>query len=111
MSTATPPARQLIEDHLRGILASPQTTVGTLLPTVAELCEKFGVAGTGTVQSGYAPLVREGLVEVVYAPRRRWVVKALPALAGPTLADVHAEITAARHALARAESLLERLAS
>jgi len=46
---------------------------GALLPTVAELCERFDVSGVQTVRNAYAPLIEEGLVERLGSPRR-WAV-------------------------------------
>jgi DNA-binding transcriptional MocR family regulator len=49
---------------------------GALMPTIRQACEEFGVSGVGTVQSAYAPLIEEGLVELLASPKRWAVVDA-----------------------------------
>lgn len=44
-----------------------------LMPTIAEVCEKFDVGGVQTVRNAYAPLLDEGLVVRLGKPRR-WAV-------------------------------------
>lgn len=44
-----------------------------LMPTIAEICDRFGVRGVQTVRNAYAPLIDEGIVERKGSPRR-WVV-------------------------------------
>lgn len=75
MSTSMPAYRQ-IEAWLRELL--PEKSEGDLLPTVAELCEQFGVSGVQTVRDGYQPLIDEGWVRVQQRPQRRWVVAQVP---------------------------------
>lgn len=98
--------RAAITAYLRVLVE--ERAVGEVLPTTVELCEKFDVAGSQTVRSAYAPLVAEGLVEVVASPRRRWVVRA-HAAADPGLGEVVAAIADARAALARAAAVLDHL--
>lgn len=66
------PLYREIETYLRTLVA--RSEVGDLLPTVADLCERFGVSGVQTVRNAYEPLVDEGLVAVQMRPRRRWYV-------------------------------------
>ncbi|WP_432420607.1 GntR family transcriptional regulator [Nocardia carnea] len=61
---------------LREIL--PEKVEGDLLPTVAEICERFDVSGVQTVRDGYRPLIDEGWVRVQQRPQRRWVVAKVP---------------------------------
>ncbi|OCW84099.1 hypothetical protein A8M60_11905 [Nocardia farcinica] len=46
---------------------------GDLLPTIAEVTERFDVGGVQTVRNGYQPLIDEGLVVRLDSPRR-WAV-------------------------------------
>lgn len=110
----TPRYRE-IETYLRTVIAGSRE--GDLLPTVAELCERFGVSGVQTIRSAYAPLVEEGLVEVQMRPRRRWkVLRVVPAVAPDAdllavraaLAELEQE---AREHLGRIVALRERVAA
>lgn len=51
---------------------------GALMPTIAEVCEKFGVGGVETVRAGYRPLLEAGYIEVIQRPQRRWRVVTVP---------------------------------
>lgn len=66
------PRYREIETYLRELVAKSE--VGDLLPTVAELCERFDVNGVQTIRNAYEPLIDEGLVAVHMRPRRRWYV-------------------------------------
>lgn len=57
-----------------------------LMPTIAEVCQRFGVRGVQTVRNAYAPLIEEGIVERKGSPRRWAVVDhgQVPAEAGNT---------------------------
>ncbi|OCI32839.1 GntR family transcriptional regulator [Oerskovia enterophila] len=44
-----------------------------LMPTIAEVCEKFDVSGVQTVRNAYDPLLEEGVVVRLDSPRR-WAV-------------------------------------
>lgn len=66
------PRYREIETYLRELVA--QSEVGALLPTVAELCERFDVNGVQTIRNAYEPLIDEGMVGVHMRPRRRWYV-------------------------------------
>ncbi|MEL7978369.1 hypothetical protein AAG589_21060 [Isoptericola sp. F-RaC21] len=72
-----------------------------LMPTIADVCERFDVGGVQTVRDAYAPLIEEGVVERLESPRRWAVVdhgqEAEPAPeAGARLAEIEATLT---HAL------------
>lgn len=108
----TPRYRE-IEAYLRTVVAGSRE--GDLLPTVAELCERFGVSGVQTIRNAYEPLVEEGLVIVQMRPRRRWMVaRVAPAAAAPdgdilaALADLERD---AREHLGRIVALRESLAA
>lgn len=51
-----------ITGYLRGVL--PTYEPGDLLPTIAELCDRFDVRSPTTIRSAYEPLIRAGLVAV-----------------------------------------------
>lgn len=109
----TPRYRE-IETYLRTLVADSRE--GDLLPTVAELCERFGVSGVQTVRNAYEPLVEEGLVTVQMRPRRRWkVARVAPAADAGTGADIRAALAElerdAREHLGRIVALRESLAA
>lgn len=103
------PAYRRIEAHLRAEL--PKHQVGDLLPTIADLCEEFDVAGVSTIVNAYRPLVDAGLVTVEYRPSRRWVVARVPE-ARPenpldaVRADLEKQVESIRALLAQAETTL-----
>lgn len=68
---ARQPAYKEITEWLRGEVA--RRSPGDLLPTIAEVTEKFDVGGVQTVRNGYQPLIDEGLVVRLDSPRR-WAV-------------------------------------
>jgi len=78
-----------------------------LMPTIAEVCDKFDISGIQTVRNAYAPLIEEGLIERLDSPRRWSVVdngqapEAAPD-AGPLLDEIEA-------ALARVQELVSQL--
>ncbi len=45
-----------------------------LMPTIAEVCDRFGIGGVQTVRNAYAPLLEDGTVERLDSPRRWSVV-------------------------------------
>lgn len=47
---------------------------GALMPTIAEVCQRFGIRGVQTVRNAYAPLLEDGTVERLDSPRRWSVV-------------------------------------
>lgn len=108
------PAYQRITEYLCQLL--PSLEVGDELPTIAELCERFGVAGVQTVRNGVQPLVDAEYVETRYQPRRRWVVRRVPPTP-PSLPEVSAldelrdALTQARRHLDRADAAAARLQS
>lgn len=74
------PRYREIETYLRELVS--KSAAGDLMPTVADLCERFDVNGVQTVRNAYEPLIDEGLVGVQMRPRRRWyVIKTGPAVA------------------------------
>lgn len=106
------PAYQRITVYLSGLL--PELHEGDELPTIAELCEQFGVSGVQTVRNGVQPLVDAGYVETRLRPRRRWVVSHVPATPPvlPTrtpLDELREAFTNARRELDRAAAALARL--
>lgn len=66
------PAYQQIYRTIEQHIASGQLPAGSLLPTEAELCRRFGVTRS-TVREGLRLLQQAGLVE--RGPRKRFVVK------------------------------------
>ena len=80
---------------------------GSLMPTIAEVCDRFGVGGVQTVRDGYAPLIEEGVVERRDSPRRWAVVDhGQVSVTGPTHSEMLDELVAA---LARATELVREL--
>lgn len=111
---STEPRYRAIERHLRRVIAGSE--VGDLLPTVADLCDRFEVNGVQTIRNAYEPLVEEGLVVVQMRPRRRWkVARVEPApdpAADPDVLDALAALEQdARDHLGRIVALRERLAA
>lgn len=56
------PAYKTIANDLRKRLGSRLDPIGSQLPTIAELCDRYDVAGVQTVRDAYALLIEEGLV-------------------------------------------------
>ena len=111
---STEPRYRALERHLRNVIAGAE--VGDLLPTVADLCESFGVNGVQTIRNAYEPLVEEGLVVVQMRPRRRWTVARVDSVpeqtAGRDVLEALAELEEeAREHLGRIVALRERLAA
>ncbi|OBA38988.1 GntR family transcriptional regulator [Gordonia sp. 852002-51296_SCH5728562-b] len=80
---------------------------GDLLPTIAELTEMFGVGGVQTIRNAYAPLIDEGLVERLDAPRR-WAV--VDRGQGPAPEeDVQARLKEVEEMLSRATEIVRSL--
>jgi DNA-binding GntR family transcriptional regulator len=104
MNEDSTPTYQRITAYLSGLL--PKLHEGDELPTIAELCEQFGVSGVQTVRNGVQPLVDAGYVETRLRPRRRWVVRRVPATP-PTL-PARAPLDELREALANAKRELDR---
>lgn len=84
-----------ITAYLRAVVAESQE--GDLLPTVADLCDRFGVSGVQTIRNAYQPLIDEGLVTVQQRPRRRWIVERVGPV--PTIDDRDTVLAAAVAAL------------
>lgn len=64
-----------------------------LMPTFTEVQDRIGAPGIGTVQSAYAQLANEGLVERLESPRRWAVVdRGQAPVAGPDVGAVLAEV-------------------
>lgn len=101
------PAYQQITAYLCQLL--PGLHEGDELPTIAELCDQFGVSGVQTVRDGVQPLVDEGYVETRMRPRRRWVVRRVPDT--PPALPARAPLDEAREALANARRELDRAAA
>lgn len=74
-----------------------------LLPTIAEVCDRFNVSGVQTVRNAYAPLIEEGLVTRLDSPRR-WAVVNHGQEANPT------DSTDVNELLDRLRTLLEEAA-
>ncbi|TCO55647.1 GntR family transcriptional regulator [Actinocrispum wychmicini] len=96
----TEPAYRQIEAWLRDLL--PDKSEGDLLPTIANICQRFGVSGVQTVRDAYQPLIEEGWIRVQQRPQRRWVVAKVP----PRASQQMAPPTAALTRLARIEEAL-----
>jgi hypothetical protein len=78
-----------------------------LMPTIAEVCEKFDVGGVQTVRNAYAPLIEEGLIVRLGSPRR-WAV--VDDGGEPTTApDAGPILTEIETALARMQELVKEL--
>lgn len=101
------PAYQQITAYLSQLL--PELHEGDELPTIAKLCEQFGVSGVQTVRNGVQPLVDAGYVETRLRPRRRWVVRRVPVT--PPNLPVRAPLDELREALANARRELDRAAA
>lgn len=78
-----------------------------LMPTIAEVCEKFDVGGVQTVRNAYAPLLEEGVVVRLGKPRR-WAVadNGLEREEAPDAGPILDEI---ERSLARVQALVNEL--
>lgn len=108
------PASQAITEYLlTKWFPTPGRSVGDELPTIAELCGRFGVGGVQTVRDGVQPLKDAGDVETRYAPTRRWIVRKLPPAAQtpvPSALDqLQRELVVARDALNSAIAAIDQL--
>jgi hypothetical protein len=103
-------AYQAITEHLLTEVI-PNLRVGDELPTIAELCDQFGVTGVQTVRNGVQPLIDAGYVETRYAPTRRWVVRRLPAADGGTASSTQRPPVGGTPSLAALEQLQQELAA
>jgi hypothetical protein len=101
-------ARKRISDYLYEEVL-PTCEVGDEMPTIAELCELFGVAGVETVRAGVKPLVDAGYVKTRYAPTRRWVVCGLPPTEPADLDQLAEHLRIAATELTSAADILARL--
>lgn len=77
---------------------------GALMPTIAEVCRRFGVAGVQTVRDGYEPLIAAGVVERLDSPRRWAVVASETHAAGDDLSGDDIEAMEARVRVAMAQA-------
>lgn len=115
MRTGRIPIHQKITRYLV-TEALPGLPEGSELPTISELCDRFGVSGVQTVRDGMQPLVAAGYVETRYSPTRRWVVRrrlpeVVPTEAGSERDAVSGQLTAAvEDLLAVRASLTQSLA-
>ena len=95
--------REIAED-LRKRIAAGEFPVGSALPTIAALQAHYTVPGLNTVRQAQALLVEDGLIETRQGIGA-FVLRTKPR---PRPVDVLAELRAARTAINRAISALER---
>jgi DNA-binding GntR family transcriptional regulator len=92
-------ARKAIYEEITEWLRAEANRRGSkaLMPTIAEVCEKFNVGGVQTVRNAYAPLLEEGVVVRLGKPRR-WAVadngqeRAGAPNAGPILDEIERSV-------------------
>ncbi|UZF54066.1 GntR family transcriptional regulator [Gordonia polyisoprenivorans] len=105
MTMVRTPLHEPITEFLREQV--DRSNPGDLLPTIAELTAMFGVGGVQTIRNAYAPLIEEGLVERLDAPRR-WAV--VDRGQGPAPAeDIAARLDEVEDLLSRATEMVRAL--
>jgi DNA-binding GntR family transcriptional regulator len=81
---------------------------GALMPTVAEVCDVFNVSGVQTVRSGYAPLIADGTVKRLNAPRR-WAVTSTVEQKARDAVDPRASLAEIQEKVSELQTLLDAL--
>lgn len=99
--TTKPRLHQLVTDYLWELL--PGQPVGSELPTILDMQQRFDIHGVQTVRDGVQPLVDAGYVTTRYAGQRRWVITN-PVPAGAATSPVEPPSAAVGRALTTAEN-------